>query len=47
MKTTQEAKRVPENIQLQKQIDDVFQKEEINDIWETRDKLQNETLPAD
>ena len=28
-------------------IDDVFQKEKINDIWEMWDKLQNETLPAD
>ena len=46
MKTTQEARRVAENIQLQKQIDDVFQKEKINDIWAMWDKIQNETLPA-
>ena len=29
-----------------RKIDDVFQKEKINNIWEMRDKLQNETLPA-
>ena len=46
MKTIQEARRVAENIQLQKKIDDVFQKEKINDNWEMWDKLQNETLPA-